>query len=218
MKTRQQTEFLRTDGLYQSTKKLTGEIHAACFLYTASWTYLRFMTENSIQIFNSNFDLTRMKDLTTKIGHIKKITDKYEFYPIKDEHWSDGTFTFKRKYTDETETEFYGHLRTDIYGEQELLLVDHLNRTDNFKFIKFEDNQKLEFEYLNLFSSSKYLSTHSFPNFGYSDIETAISFQTLKNGDYIRQLGDNHLDHDTFFRTEKGDNYYKKLKEKRNEK
>jgi hypothetical protein len=36
------SDFIKTNGIYQSTAKVSGEIHAACFMFETSWTYIRF--------------------------------------------------------------------------------------------------------------------------------------------------------------------------------
>ena len=217
MKTKNLTEFIRTDGIYQSSKKVSGEIHAACFLYDSTWTYLRFMTTDSIQIFTSNYDLSKLDKFRLNHNPIHKLADKYEFYQIKEENWCDGTFTFKRTDLEGEETIIYGNIRTDIFGEPELLIVDALTQADSFSFIDFSKNYKLEYEYLKFFTKGKYTSIGSLPTFGYSEIENAIVFQNFKNKLIIEQLGENRLDYDSFTRTEIGEQYFKYLKEKLNE-
>ncbi len=214
MKTTSLTEHIRTNGLYQSTKKVSGEIHAACFLYSASWTYLRFLTNTTIHIFNSQYDLTKIEELKNKGINIQKLIDKNEHYNINEENWCDGTFTFTRKLEDNEEISLYGHFRKNIFGEQELLLVDVKNYADSFQFIEFQDNYKLEYEYLNYFNKNKYLAVNSLPTFGHSEIDNAFVFQKLTNEGLIKQSGTHHLDCFDFIRTEKGEKYLAILKDK----
>ena len=176
MKTKQLSEFIRTNGLYQSSKKVSGEIHAACFLYSSSWTYFRFLTNTTVQIFNLIFDLSKVNELNQKIKPIQKITNKYESYNIVEENWCDGTFTFKRQLPDNVELNLYGHIRNDLFGEQELLLVDANNYAECFQFVEFPDNFRLEYELLNYFKHNKYLSINGMPTFGYSSLENDFVF------------------------------------------
>lgn len=209
------TDFIKTNGIYQSTVKLSGEIHAACFMFGKHYTYMRFR-ENSelIEIFNSQYDLRRLRELKLKVKPLK-ITDTIKSIKMQKENWEDGTFKINASLNSIDIKSYLGHFRTDILGQDELLIIQEgdQNNTDVYTFIEFNINKKIEFEILNLFTNNNYLKVNNgLPNFGNTEIEISFAFNRLENLKYITPSGTHHLDCYDYIRTEEGDKYYNLLK------
>ena len=210
------TDFIRTNGVYQSTAKLSGEMHAACFMYFTSWKYIRFKKESEIiETFSSNKDLKILDKIKTSISLPDiKVRDNIKTFKFKKENWEDGTFTFNGSFYCQKSIKYYGHFRKKSFtNEVELILIGGDSLTDVYEFIEFKDNFALEKELLNLFSINKSISAiGELPNFGKSDIEMIFSFEKLVDNGYIEPIGTHHLDYHDYIRTKKGEEYLKSLK------
>ena len=209
------SDFIKTNGVYQSTTKLEGEMHAACFMYGTSWKYICFQQGlSSFLSFSSSYDLRYIEKIKQKVK-VPNLTlmTKYKWVDFKRESWEDGTFAFKQMVGDEIPKHYYGHFRKDyITEEDELLIIGQGNFTDVYKFIEFRGDLKLEFELLKLFSTNKYVTATNVPNFGQTDIEEFFIFEKFKLNKYI-QSNDNHLDYLDFYMTSEGEKYFEYLKE-----
>jgi len=211
------SDFIRTDGIYQSTAKLTGEMHAACFMYGTFWNYILFREKSDkLQFMTSSYDFKKLDDIKRKLKVKEiKLIDNPQMFKYEKENWENGTFTFEGVLNVvRPNQKYYGHFRTDyISEEQELLLIGSDNFTDLYKFVKIENNHRLEYELLNLFTRNKYITVNNgLPSFGQTDVEMLFTFEKLERNQYIKPSGTYHLDCFDYVRTESGDNYYQRLK------
>jgi hypothetical protein len=133
------TDFIRTDGVYQSTAKLSGEMHAGCFMYYSSWKYIRF-TEKSdyLETFTSGYDLKILDQIKTQVNVPDlNIRDKIKTFKFKKENWEDGTFTFDGLFYGQKSIHYYGHFRKKSFTDNdELILIGGDSLTDIYEFIQ----------------------------------------------------------------------------------
>jgi hypothetical protein len=181
------SEFIRSNGIYQSTAKLSGEIHAGCFMYHTSWTYLLFRNHQHIQVFTSSFDLSKLE----RLKQILKTTDNKlalfsQVQPFVDANWKEGTFDFERTFSADRRVSYTGNFRTDLLGDEELIVIGTDNSNDIFKFIEFAKNPTLEVEVLRWFLANKYLKYDgNVPMFSYTDIEAILAVENLHREGYL---------------------------------
>lgn len=210
------SDFIRTNGVYQSTAKLNGEMHAGCFMYGTFWTYLLFREGNDhLQFITSGYDFSNIESIKQKINvkDIKLISNSL-FFNFKKENWEDGTFSFDGSLVGKDTIHYYGHLRTNfISDEDELLIIGSDNTTDIYRFIEIKENLRLQFEILNLFSQNRFVKVNNgLPSFGQTDIEGLFAFEKLVKNSFIVPSGSHHLDCYDYMRTNEGDKYFEELR------
>ncbi len=131
MKTKDLKTFINTKGYFQSPPRVSGEIHAGCFMYHVSYEYIKFIDEKCVLMFSSRVSLLKLHE---NLPHwmfeaFKEDELRGKAIPIKEENWADGTFNFTitrfipyNGITTESVC-FDGHIQTDIYGDPQLLIV-----------------------------------------------------------------------------------------------
>jgi hypothetical protein len=123
--------MLNTQGYFQSPPRVSGEMHAACFMYHVSYEYIKFIDEKRVLMFSSRVSLLKLSETSQlwMFEAFKKDEVRGKEIPIEEEKWADGTFAFMITkfipYNGIT-TEpicFYGNLQIDVYGDHLLLIV-----------------------------------------------------------------------------------------------
>jgi hypothetical protein len=131
MKTKALKTFINTQGYFQSPPRVSGEIHAACFMFHVSYEYIKFIDEKRVLMFSSRISLLKLHENSPQwmFEAFKEDKLRGKEIPIKEENWADGTFAFTFTkfipYNGITMESicFDGNLQTDVYGDLLLLVV-----------------------------------------------------------------------------------------------